>query len=93
MFFIIYLGYSTTFKSAESANLGVNSTKNINFQMDLSPVKEVALFIVFEKYENNLSISWYESKLFSEFAYYILKIYGKVMKLDNLQKPYAADLL
>ena len=34
MFFIIDLGYSTTFKSAESANVGENSTKNINFWVD-----------------------------------------------------------
>ena len=91
MFFIIDLGYSKTCKSAESANLGVYSTKNINFWMDLSHLKKVALFIVFEKYEKNLSCSWYESELFSEFAHYILNIYDKVMKL--VQKPYAAELL
>ena len=34
MFFIIDLGYSTTFESAESANSGVNSSKNINFRVD-----------------------------------------------------------
>ena len=51
MFFIIDLGYSTNFKSAESANLGVNSTKNINFRIDLPHLKKVALFVAFEKYE------------------------------------------
>ena len=51
MFFIIDLGYSTTFKSAESANLGVNSTENINFRIDLPHLKKVALFVAFEKYE------------------------------------------
>ena len=45
---VIDLGHSTNFKSAESAKLGVNSPKNINFWMDLPHFKKVLLFIVFE---------------------------------------------